>query len=412
MIKKIILSIGLLMSVVALAQESTSSPYSFYGIGDVKFKGTGENRMMGGVAVFKDSLRINLQNPASFAHLSLTAFAIGGTYNNNKLKTESASEEAKRTALDYLAVGLPLGKFGAAFGLLPYSAIGYKIKNENSTLGASNLDLTGTGGINKVFAGVGYQIMPNLSIGADVQYNFGQIETKSIEYITGVENGTGELNTSNASGVTFNTGLMYNRKITSKLNLYTSLTYSPESKITLTNERNISILTQTGSLIEEQDIAVANTKIVLPSKVSFGAGIGEEKKWAAGAQVVMQQSSDMSNRFPDINNVEFENSTAYSFGGYYIPNYNSYSSYFKRVTYRAGFRFENTGLVIQDKPIEDYAFTLGTSLPIGNSVSNLNIGLEFGKKGTVYTGLVRENYINLSFGLSISDRWFVKRKYD
>ena len=35
-----------------------------------------------------------------------------------------------------------------------------------------------------------------------------------------------------------------------------------------------------------------------------------------------------------------------------------------------------------------------------------------GKRGTTYYNLVEENYFNLSVGLSLSDRWFVKRKID
>jgi hypothetical protein len=48
MIKKIIVSACLLLSLVSFAQEGTASPYSYYGIGDVRFKGTVENRSMGG----------------------------------------------------------------------------------------------------------------------------------------------------------------------------------------------------------------------------------------------------------------------------------------------------------------------------------------------------------------------------
>jgi hypothetical protein len=71
MIKKIIVSACLLLSLVSFAQEGTASPYSYYGIGDVRFKGTVENRSMG-VAVEQDSIHINLQNPASFANLKMT----------------------------------------------------------------------------------------------------------------------------------------------------------------------------------------------------------------------------------------------------------------------------------------------------------------------------------------------------
>ena len=126
----------------------------------------------------------------------------------------------------------------------------------------------------------------------------------------------------------------------------------------------------------------------------------------------MQSTSDLKNRFDDIVGVTFENSTRYSFGGYFIPNYNSYSSYLKRVTYRAGLRYENTGMILRNKSIEDFAVTAGLGLPLGGTFSKINVGLEIGKRGTVYNNLVEENYINLSIGLSLSDRWFVKRKYD
>jgi hypothetical protein len=70
MIKKIIVSACLLLSLVSFAQEGTASPYSYYGI-DVRFKGTVENRSMAGVAVEQDSI-LHSQNPASFANLKMT----------------------------------------------------------------------------------------------------------------------------------------------------------------------------------------------------------------------------------------------------------------------------------------------------------------------------------------------------
>ena len=69
-------------------------------------------------------------------------------------------------------------------------------------------------------------------------------------------------------------------------------------------------------------------------------------------------------------------------------------------------------MILRNKSIEDFAVTAGLGLPLGGTFSKINVGLEIGKRGTVYNNLVEENYINLSIGLSLSDRWFVKRKYD
>lgn len=427
MIKKIIVSVCLLFSLVSFAQEGTSSPYSFYGIGDVRFRGTIENRSMAGLSVVTDSIHINLQNPAMYSSLKLTSFSVGGTFSVNQLKTNQKDEKAQRTTLDYLAVGLPLKKLGLGFGLIPYSSVGYNIKNSvYAPDGRTDNYYKGTGGLNKVFFGFGYQLAKNFSFGADVQYNFGKIDTRSLstqftlnssnEYEQ-VQYSTRETNSSSASGVNFNAGLSYNTKLYKNISLFSSLTYTPEATITLNNERFIAIVQSVDGVAEaivgdEEKITVADTKLKMPSKFSFGVGIGDTKKWIVGTELTFQGTSSFGNRFNDIDNVSYENATRFTVGGYYIPNYKSFTNYFERIVYRGGFRFENTGLVINNQPIEDAAVTLGLGLPLRGAFSNVNVGFELGNRGTQKGGLVREHYMNFSVGLSLNDRWFQKRKYD
>ena len=160
MIKKIIISISLLFSLVTFAQEGTSSPYSFYGIGEVRFRGTVENRSMSGLSVIPDSIHLNIENPAMYSSLKLTTYALGGNVSVNKLSSDSQTEKAKRTTLDYLAVGLPLKKIGVGFGSIPYSAVGYNIGNSVTDVSGFRTDnyYSGDGGINKVFLGLGFKI--------------------------------------------------------------------------------------------------------------------------------------------------------------------------------------------------------------------------------------------------------------
>ncbi|WP_298303026.1 hypothetical protein [Flavobacterium sp.] len=427
MIKKIIVSVCLLFSLVSFAQEGTSSPYSFYGIGDVRFRGTIENRSMAGLAIVPDSIHINLQNPAMYSSLKLTSFSIGGTFSVNQLKTNQKDEKAQRTTLDYLAVGIPLKKLGLGFGLIPYSSVGYNIRNSvYVTDGRTDNYYKGSGGLNKVFFGFGYQLAKNFSIGADVQYNFGKIDTRSLstqftlnssnEYEQ-VQYSTRETNSSSASGLNFNAGLSYNTKLYKNISLFSSLTFTPEATITLNNERFIAIVQSVNGVADavvgdEVEIQVADTKLKMPSKFSFGLGIGDTKKWIVGTELTFQGTSNFGNRFNDIDNVSYENATRFTVGGYYIPNYKSFTNYFERIVYRGGFRFENTGLVINNQPIEDAAVTLGLGLPLRGAFSNVNVGFELGNRGTQKGGLVREHYMNFSLGLSLNDRWFQKRKYD
>ena len=421
MIKKIIVSICLLFSLAIFAQEGTSSPYSYYGIGDIKFKGSVENRSMGSISVLPDSIHINIQNPAQLACLKLTGLALGGTYANTKSKTETQEAKARRTSLDYMAIAFPVGKVGIGFGLIPYSSVGYKIgrtayvtNNNNDTIRSIISRYNGIGGVNKVFLGFGYRLTKNINIGGDLQYNFGTIETNSLQYQTDLQYGSRENNVSDLRGVNFDLGITYQTKVNSKYSFFSSLAYTPEAVLTSGNKRNIEVVLVTSSSvspIETQNIAVADTKIKLPSKLSFGSGFGQVKKWLVGGEITFIQNSVMSNRFTDINGATFENSVRYSLGGFFIPNYNSYSSYYKRIVYRGGVRYENTGIVTQDKSITDFAANIGLGMPLSGTFTNINIGLEIGKRGTKYYNLVEENYINISVGLSLSDKWFEKRKF-
>ncbi|MEO8236127.1 MAG: outer membrane beta-barrel protein [Flavobacterium sp.] len=411
MIKKFLLSSFILLSLHSFAQEGTASPYSFYGIGNIKFQGTVENKSMGGLGILPDSIHVNLQNPASLSALKLTSFGVAGTYNKESLNSASSSEKARRTSLDYLVMAFPLRKVGLSLGIMPYSSVGYKL--EKIEADGTGSRYSGTGGVNKVFVGAGYQITPKLSVGADFAYNFGKIEANSTAFISNAQYGSRELNTNEYSGVTFNAGLMYKTKF-KKYDLVSSLTLSPSTSLNSTNQRNLAVITYSSSGLERvwdsQDILVGDSKIKLPTKLSFGAGIGEIKKWFVGFESTFQGKSDFGNKYAS--NVSFENATKFSLGGYYTPNYNSFSNYFNKVTYRAGLRSESTGLVINNQSINDSAVTLGLGLPVGGAFSNINLGLEYGKRGTTNAGLIRENYLNISIGMSFNDKWFVKRKFD
>lgn len=420
MIKRLFIGLCLLTSAVGLSQENNASPYSYYGIGDQKFKGTVESRAMGGLGIVADSLHLNLQNPATYNSLWQTTFAIGVSNTGTTFKTNERKETANRSALDYLAVGLPFKKVGVAFGLMPYTSVGYKIHNVAPGEDGFRRErqFNGSGGVNRVFFGAAYNAFKGFSIGADLQYNFGNIETQSIIGIPdlGVQYPTLERNQTNYGGFSFNFGATYSAKINSKLYVQTSATYAPESSINADTERQIATVTDFANpfIVDQTATLIINEKTKLPSKYTFGAGIGEARKWFAGAEYSAQGENRLSSRFDNLTTAGFESSYRLSVGGYYIPNYMAFNSYFSRITYRAGIRYENTGLVVAGETINDMGLNVGLGFPLGSNIgsSNLNLGLEYGKRGTTKAGLIQENYLNVFVSLSLNDRWFVKRRYD
>jgi len=188
--------------------------------------------------------------------------------------------------------------------------------------------------------------------------------------------------------------------------------YSPKTDLNATNNRNTATISynQNGSEIitDFEQADTVSKSITIPSNLSIGIGIGEANKWLIGTEFIFRDTQKQNNAFDQAST--FENSTKYIIGGYYIPKYDSFSNYLNKIVYRAGLRYEKTGLIVNNESIKDYGMNFGVGLPLG--YSKINIGFEIGKKGTNSSGLIKENYYNLSIGLSLSDKWFRKRKID
>lgn len=416
MIKKIVFVVLVLISGQMFSQENSASPYSFYGIGDAKFKGTNDIVAIGGLSVYSDSTHINVLNPASYGSQLLTSIQVGGTTNFYKLSSSIETQKAQKTTFDYLVIGLPYNKkLGFSLGLLPQSAVGYRLVNDQLSTNNYAYRYNGSGGVNKVYVGAGYQLNSKFSVGMDFQYYFGSIDAKTILLINNIQYNVREINNSNVTGIGFNFGLNYKSKLNNNLDYRTSLTFSPEMKLNSNNTRQIATITFGGDGSEipadVREIEVADSKLVLPTKIAAGFGIGN-RKWFVGADYTFRGTSNQINRFENYSNVSYENSSKIAIGGLFIPKFDSYKSYLERVTYRAGFRYENTGLVINNTSIKDRALSFGFAFPITGSFSSLSIGSEWGTRGTDTNGLIKENYFSINVGLIFNDKWFRKTLYN
>lgn len=414
MIKRFIIIVALLTTVFSAAQEGTSSPYSYYGIGLTNFKGTVENRSMGGLRVFSDSIHINLRNPASYGKLRLTTYSVGGSTQVTTLENETESERSRNTSLDYLAIGIPTGRLNFGFGLIPYSSVGYRIQDVTETTANR---FTGRGGMNKVYLTSAYSFNRNLSLGVDVNYNFGNIQNTQTLLQEGVQYGTRQINRTDISGFNVNLGLDYQQKISSSLKLHAAATYSPEMGISANQIQNIATVTFNAqgreAVTSERDVTFPEREFNLPSELTLGAGLGSPNKWFVGAEYsnIGAENFNFSSGLTNVDS-HYENASQYRLGGYYIPEYNSLTSYLSRIVYRAGIRYEESGLHLNNESINEFGITFGLGLPAGTDFSNANIGIEYGQRGTTNSGLVKENYFKLSLSLSLNDRWFVQSRFD
>jgi hypothetical protein len=172
-------------------QTLTSSPYSRYGLGELQGSGMAQNFSMGGsgIAYRSDTLSptyINAINPASYSSLRITTIEMGMRSNTTQFVDQSQKFLVNNTSFAYMGVGLPINRWwGLAFGVMPYSTVGYNIHNsQKDSMGVIDYTYQGNGGINKVFVGNGFKLLKNkfsqrtgadLSVGFNAAYEFGSI---------------------------------------------------------------------------------------------------------------------------------------------------------------------------------------------------------------------------------------------
>ncbi len=415
MTKRLVLIVTILFSVITTAQERTSSPYSFYGVGLNTFKGTVEHRSMGGLSIFSDSIHLNLQNPAAYGRLGLTTYTLGASNSSVNMESDSEKGSANTSSLDYLAIGIPTKKFGFGFGLVPYSSVGYNILDINESTGRG-ARFSGKGGLNKVFLAAGFAVTDNISLGADVNYNFGNIQNKNLLVQEGLQFASREINRSDLNGFSYKVGLDYERMLRENLEFRFGAHYTFETELSSENKRELATILFSGTgeefIVDSRDIDLADSKFILPASFTVGTGIGQLRKWFVGLEYTNTEASDFSNRTFSLEGATFEPAATYKVGGFYIPNYNSLTNYFSRIVYRGGFRMEETGLVLDGEPINEFGISFGVGLPAGGMLSNVNLGFEYGQRGTRNAGLVKENFFNAMISLSLNDRWFIQRKFE
>ena len=432
MLKRIFYIFLLFISIKAVGQRTNSSPYSFFGIGQQYSSQSAEQASMGGIGIaFSNNYHLNFLNPASNANLRITTYTVGLNVNDLTIKDFSGSQKSTSTNLSYINIGFPISKnSGVSFGLKPNTAVGYSLLNIVNDSQGDPLEANrfyGSGGTNKIYGAYGVAVTKNLSLGLEAEYVFGKTENNILAQRNGVHLATKNSETTTIRGGGLKLGLLYRKELAKDLLMTVGAVVKLENNLTTTGSEHLfSLSVENGSIEVPRDTLYSNSingKIKNPLKTGLGLGFGKLNKWYAGVDYEFQDALNINGSLLSVNSTyAYGSSNRISFGGFLIPKVNSISSYWQRVTYRAGLRFEKTGLLINNTgtagnftEIKDFGISFGLGLPL-KDISNLNVGLEYGKKGTTINNLIQENYFNVKVSLSLNAvgnlAWFRKKRID
>jgi len=424
----------LFTTLVTFGQANTSTPYSEFGLGDLKSSTFQQGRAMGGISM---GLRksgaynmINVGNPASYSSIILTAFDIGINANAQQLnRTNFSAENSFNVGLSHLAFAMPVSKKSAlSFGLLPYSEMGY---NYTKMLPKSNLDgsistynkiSAGDGSVSKVYLGYGYLITPNLSLGVNLAYLTGSLKKYNSEELPeDPQFLNSRVQTTTSIGIpSVDYGVQYTiANPGSKAKIIIGYTGNWVGEINTTTIKTTSLYRK--DYITDNESESVNTPYSpeeepttwnVPMTHTLGFAYEKFNKLLLGADVSYSHWSNFRE-----GNVNSELSDRYSIaaGGQITPDINALTSYFKLVDYRFGVKYDKTFITINNQNIHQYAITFGLGLPLRPNrlaLHKINFSTEIGKRGTTNNNLISENYINFSLGFTMNDKWFIKSKFD
>jgi hypothetical protein len=423
---KFLLPSALLAGTAAQAQQVKSLreniPYSRYGIGET-LSGTSvaQKGAAGASLGVSAPFSINTENPASYAALRLTTFEGAVSGGTRSIVSGSNTYQTGTATLSYLRVGFPLAnnRAGLVFGLEPMSRVYYNLSDTGTSTGLGNTSNTfnGLGGLNQAFAGAAGEYK-DFRIGVNVGYVFGNFdEAISRQYYqtdSASTFGSEFANNVKVGGLHYKVGAQYLIPIKKLIALRLGGTATLQQS--LGAERNttwnsVRFINGGGTVIDTAFAALGEKgRMQLPLSYGGGFQLLNGTQWAINADITGTRWTD----YRLFDQKDSVGGTTYKFalGGEYTPQAANSFKYLQRITYRAGFVYGADPYVIRGEHPTTVMGTLGVSLPFKRTTDRLHLALEFGRRTSKTEGAIRENFVRFSLGLSLNDKWFVKRRYD
>jgi hypothetical protein len=404
------------------AQKRISSPYSRFGIGDLLSNNGVYNMAMGGISYgIYSPYFVNSSNPASYAAFDSLSFVFDVSLHSkqSKLITQDLSQSANYSSLGNLLFGFPVSsRWKTSFGLMPYTMVGYKMIESQTDENAGRVDFLyeGAGGVNQAFIGNSYSLTKNFSLGINLSYLFGTIDkTRADEFPdSAYKLNYKTLNSAKVHDIYLTYGLFYHKQKNNGMQYNAGLAFNTNTKINV-DESQLSYLyfkSSTGVDLPRDTIlneaAVAGHALI-PTNIGAGFSLGKTDKWLLGADVQWQQWENFS--YFGVSD-SLKNSLRFSLGGSFNPSSSTVSSYWQRIIFRGGLRYNKSYLELRGERINEFGISIGIGLPLPRTRSTINFAAEFGSRGTITNNLIKENFVKFTLGLSIFERWFIIRKYD
>jgi hypothetical protein len=394
------------------AQSRSFLPFSVFGVGELSSTGSLRSLGMGRSGIAHSSDRIlNNMNPASYYLIDSVSFLFDVGLNSDFVKYQSMgfSQNANDANIRNVAIGFRINnRWTSGVGISPYSKVGYKIHSFEYVEGTTDIvdvESTGSGGINQFYWDNSYKLFKGFSLGINFTYLFGNI--KAVEQLTYIDLAFLESVTTDSylKKVYANFGMQYNFDVKEKWKFTLGSVFSTRH---LLNFKQDIIFSDYSPAIEERQPGINGT-FRLPMNIGAGFAVKYNDKFTLSADYVYH---DWGKTESNDTHYDYVNTHAYKFGFEYVPGNPLKLGYLGRMSFRTGYYFEDFYVKVNQIPMYNQGFTFGVGAPFIQNKTSISMAYNYGIKGTTDGGLIKENYHQLMFSLTLHDWWFIKRIYD
>lgn len=404
-----------------IAQHSSNSPFTRYGIGEINNYLSPHNLAMGGVFnTDRSRAHVNIANPASYTASPNQSFLLEFSFQNkNSFFAEGNSKASVSDGnLSFMAAQFPVTKWwSASFGLTPYSSLGYKISHKEGITGSqdtASYSYIGNGGINTVFIGNAFEIAKKLSIGVNANFLYGsneQISSVSFLY-SDFQSSTVSKLTTRFHQFNYRVGLQYYDSIKGDYHFSIGAAFENKTNLKAFTEEQILNYYLINNLQFSDTLknTTSGSKIIeLPQFLSGGIMLAKGNNIKLRADYYTRNWSNAL--FLSKPNSSYNNEYGYSVGTEYIPDMGA-PQFWRNIRFNLGAYYKQTNIKIDNNPLMDYGLGFGFGFPIKASNTIVNTVFTIGKKTTNVAGMLDETYANIYINISLGDIWFVRRKFN
>lgn len=403
----------LLLSCGRLYSQTTNSPYSILGIGDIE---TDYYNRTGGMAntgqAYRSEKFLINNNPASYTALQqqFFSFEISGkgqfvNYAGTPLQDYSAS--GKDFAIKRISVGTKITSWwGSSGGLMPYSESNYSfssVKNIQGTNSSVPVTYDGSGGVNQVYWGNAFEPFKHFSVGVNASYLFGSLTQTENLVTAGLGTTLTTTRQTYYKNFNFTYGAQYYIPVTKKWDVNIGGTYTPQHQLAAAASVTV---TDNSTQVSSTTDNINSTSFKLPNASGFGFSVTKNKKYTLSGDYKYQGWT--ATNYTGIN-YALRNSNRYSLGFEISNKKTFFNTLFEKNYLQAGVYYGTSYLDINNHQLNDKGITLGYGV---NSKRNpqlgLSLGIDVGQRGTTQADLIRENYINFTLTVTYRDLWHTR----